>query len=350
MKKALLLALLLLAFTVKSNAQVGVQLSAEPKQQFFDDDGNPLAGGKLCTYISGSNTPQATYTDFMGTVQNTNPVILDIAGRAQIWYDTTKDYRVVLRTAGTTSNCSDGTILWTVDGVQTSSLTTVGNLPPLFTSTVLGGSVTFTLTPVGAGKIFGNFTGGTAAPTFGAPGSDKQILYNNGGSAVGASQDLTFDNTLKQLTLSVGGARIVQLLSSAGAGKILFGTGSGPFIVDNSGTGWFLTAATNQDMRIGPQNSPDNLLLASGPAGDSMLPLGYLRLGSGASNGVLYLNDGSSAMSFAGAKIFMGFQANPNGVIAAETGSIFLTTAGGAATTLWVKETSPTTTTGWVGK
>lgn len=45
----------------------------------------PLAGGKLYTYAAGTLTPLATYTDATLTVPNTNPVILDEFGSAQVW-------------------------------------------------------------------------------------------------------------------------------------------------------------------------------------------------------------------------------------------------------------------------
>lgn len=55
--------------------------------QFFDNNGVPLAGGKIYTYAAGTTTPLATYTSRSGTVANANPIILDAAGRtpAQIW-------------------------------------------------------------------------------------------------------------------------------------------------------------------------------------------------------------------------------------------------------------------------
>lgn len=49
-------------------------------QRFFDDNGAPLAGGKLWSYEAGTLTPLATYTDQAGLVANTNPVILDSGG------------------------------------------------------------------------------------------------------------------------------------------------------------------------------------------------------------------------------------------------------------------------------
>lgn len=53
--------------------------------QFLDDDGNPLSGGKLYTYEAGTTTPKATYTDAGGGTSNSNPVILDSAGRATVF-------------------------------------------------------------------------------------------------------------------------------------------------------------------------------------------------------------------------------------------------------------------------
>jgi hypothetical protein len=53
--------------------------------QECDNNGDPLASGKVYTYSAGTTTPKATYTDSTGGTPNANPVILDSAGRAQIW-------------------------------------------------------------------------------------------------------------------------------------------------------------------------------------------------------------------------------------------------------------------------
>jgi len=67
--------------------------------QFFDDNGNPLSGGKLYTYDAGGTTPKATYTDAAGLTANANPVVLDAAGRATVFLDGTT-YRFDLKTSG----------------------------------------------------------------------------------------------------------------------------------------------------------------------------------------------------------------------------------------------------------
>ena len=49
--------------------------------------GLPLNGGFLYTYLAGSSTPLATYTDSAGTIANTNPIIMGTDGRPpyEIW-------------------------------------------------------------------------------------------------------------------------------------------------------------------------------------------------------------------------------------------------------------------------
>lgn len=69
--------------------------------QFFDDSGNPLSGGKIYTYAAGTTTPQATYTSRDGLTPNTNPVILDAAGRTpqEIWATEGLLYKYVVKTS-----------------------------------------------------------------------------------------------------------------------------------------------------------------------------------------------------------------------------------------------------------
>jgi hypothetical protein len=55
--------------------------------QFFDNNGDPLSGGKLYTYAAGTTTPKASYTTAAGTIENANPVVLDAYGRAVIFIE-----------------------------------------------------------------------------------------------------------------------------------------------------------------------------------------------------------------------------------------------------------------------
>ena len=85
-------------------------LTPSPKIQFFDANGNPLAGGKLYTYASGTSTPLATYTDYTGTTANTNPIILDSRGECNLWLSGAL-YTLTLKTA-------TDVLIWSVDGVN----------------------------------------------------------------------------------------------------------------------------------------------------------------------------------------------------------------------------------------
>jgi hypothetical protein len=70
--------------------------------QFFDNNGNPLSGGKLYSYAAGTTTPQATYTSVSGATPHTNPIILDSAGRVatgEIWVTDSQSYKFVLATS-----------------------------------------------------------------------------------------------------------------------------------------------------------------------------------------------------------------------------------------------------------
>ncbi len=80
--------------------------------------GVPFAGGKLCTYVSNTTTPAPTYTDSTGSTPNTNPVILDSAGRASLWGGTTL-YTLTLLIGGD-GTCATGTPVWTQNNVGAS--------------------------------------------------------------------------------------------------------------------------------------------------------------------------------------------------------------------------------------
>lgn len=70
-------------------------LLTQPRIRFLDSNGAPLAGGKIYTYIAGTTTPQATYTNAGAGTPNANPVVLDSAGYADIWIS--GSYKIVVQ-------------------------------------------------------------------------------------------------------------------------------------------------------------------------------------------------------------------------------------------------------------
>lgn len=55
------------------------------KTRFTNDLGSPLVGGQVYTYFAGTSANQDSYSDAALTVPNTNPVILDDTGSADIF-------------------------------------------------------------------------------------------------------------------------------------------------------------------------------------------------------------------------------------------------------------------------
>lgn len=55
------------------------------EQTFLDQNGDPLSGGLVFFYAPGTSAYSPTWQDPGGTVLNTQPVVLDQAGRAVIW-------------------------------------------------------------------------------------------------------------------------------------------------------------------------------------------------------------------------------------------------------------------------
>ena len=80
---------------------VNISYFAGAGWQFFDDNGNPLSGGKLYTYLAGTTTPAVTYTSSLGTFNNPNPIILDAAGRPpeEVWLTSGVSYKFVVTTS-----------------------------------------------------------------------------------------------------------------------------------------------------------------------------------------------------------------------------------------------------------
>lgn len=77
----------------------------------YDSNGNPLSGGKLYFYDTGTSTPKNTYSDNGLTTPNANPVVADSAGRFGPIFLTSGNYKAELRT-------SADVVIWTEDPVE----------------------------------------------------------------------------------------------------------------------------------------------------------------------------------------------------------------------------------------
>lgn len=177
-----------------------VALAAFPA--FYDNSGNPLAGGKIFTYAAGTLNPLATYTDRGGLTPNANPVILDSAGRCDIWLSTNVAYQLILQD-------SAGNVLDSVDnfyaGADPAQLSAAGIVPATggtYTGLVIfEGGVTFagdetenlsTLNSLGIASVknanlwinsdFAHIQRGAASRADGTYGFDRSVVLCESGS------------------------------------------------------------------------------------------------------------------------------------------------------------------------
>ena len=91
--------------------------------QFFDNNGVILSGGLLYTYVAGTSTPATTYTTSTGNVANSNPIVLNSAGRtpSDVWLNVAVSYKFVLQTAASVT-------IGTYDNILSSSAAVAADL------------------------------------------------------------------------------------------------------------------------------------------------------------------------------------------------------------------------------
>ena len=121
-------------------------LTPTPKQQFFDANGNPLVAGKVYTYAGGTTTPIATFTDQAGGTANTNPIILDSRGMANIWLQPTIAYKFLITDSNDVTQYTTDNILVPVDNLSFGSPPPIGDVSPntgAFSTLSATGDVTF---------------------------------------------------------------------------------------------------------------------------------------------------------------------------------------------------------------
>lgn len=151
-----------------------VQLSPLAVQRFVDNNGNALAGGQLYTYQAGTSTPLPTYTDSTGLTANTNPIVLNARGEANIWLTLGQAYKFALYD-------SLNNLIWTVDNTIDSGSALAANLAST-TNATLGSTL------VGWFKSLANFVGRTLSAKL----SDQYSVCDYGAVGDGATNNAAF--------------------------------------------------------------------------------------------------------------------------------------------------------------
>lgn len=197
--------------------------------QFFDDNGNPLTGGKVYTYAAGTTTPAATYTTSTGAVANTNPIILDAAGRTanETWLVAGSLYKFIVKT-------SADVLVGTYDGLPAiNDPYSINSLLGSVTGTnAIAAVATPSITAYAAGATYAFIAANTntAAATLSIDGLAAKSITKNGSAAltagdvqIGKLTWVQYDGTTFQLINNIiyGGSitngNIVSLTTPLGA-------------------------------------------------------------------------------------------------------------------------------------
>ena len=215
-------------------------LTPQPKMQFTTAAGVPLSGGKVYTYIAGTTTPQATFTDYSGATPNTNPVILDSRGEANIWLGGAL-YKFKLTDANDVE-------IWVVDYISA---------PTSAVSPVLSGNVTIDSdTPGPALKITQTGTGPVLRVQDSADPDATPFIIDTAGN------------------VGIGTATPTAQLEATGAAKIGSLTlTSAPLPVASGGTGLATLTANNVLIGAGTGNVT---FVAPGASGNTLVSDGTL--------------------------------------------------------------------------
>lgn len=131
----LLIAALAAALLFAPIASAQELLSPTPVLHFDDANGAPLSGGKLFTYAAGTTSPISTYTNSGGATQNTNPIILNTRGEANVWLTPGALYKFVLSPSTDTNPPTNP--IYTVDNISAGG---GGSGSPEYTGAVVTGS------------------------------------------------------------------------------------------------------------------------------------------------------------------------------------------------------------------
>ena len=261
-------------------------LTPAAKMQFFAASGIPLAGGLLYTYAAGTTTPSATYTDSSGGTANSNPIVLDARGEANVWLGAAT-YKFKL--------CdSTNTEIWTVDNISA---------PTSALSPVLSGNVTVSSNSSGAAlKVTQT---GTGAIFVAQNSADPNLIpfivnaSNNVGiqtSAPGAALDVA-NNGAIWLSNS-GVAR--SIISADGSNSYYSAEGARSIILKANGTTLFTINTTNATATIPivlPADPTTALQASTKQYVDTVMPSGMIMPFAGTSAPTSWLACNGAAIS-----------------------------------------------------
>jgi len=226
-------------------------------QQFFTNSGAPLSGGLLYTYAAGTTTPQATYTTAAGTTANSNPIVLNSAGRldSEVWLTSTLTYKFVLKDSGgvTIATYDDIPGIGTVSGLTTGTSLLSGNGSGGFNNVVIGSNLSF------VGGTLSATTGGSGAGTVTSVALTAPDAFTVTGSPVTSTGTLAVTYSGNPIPLTSGGTGTSTLINNgvmlgpaySGATSVQFvAPGNAGNILTSTGTSWTSAPSTTSSTAL----------------------------------------------------------------------------------------------------
>jgi hypothetical protein len=295
--------------------------------QFFDDDGAPLTGGKVYTYAAGTTTPLATYTTSTGSVANTNPIILDAAGRTpdEIWLAVGTLYKFIVKT-------STDVLVGTYDGLP--AINDPYSINALLGSITGTNAIAAVATPAitayvaGATYSFIAANTNTGAVTISISGLAAKSITKNGSAALAAG-----DIQAGKLTWIEYDGTTFQLLNN-----VVYG-GS---VTNATITGGTMTSTTLTGVTLTSLSAP--LGVAYGGTGQSTYTDGQLLIGNTTGNTLakatltagsnITVTNGSGTITIAAVVDVTNVTAALANLTAGNVGTFAFMSTGGAAVTL----------------
>jgi len=207
-------------------------------QQFFSNSGVPLAGGLVYTYAAGTTTPLATFTTAAGTTANSNPIVLNSAGRLdnEVWLTSTLTYKFLLKDSDgvTIATYDDIPGIGSVSGLTTGTSILFGNGSGGFSNVVVGSNLSFvggTLSATAGGGSGVTSVALTAPAAFTVTGSPVTstgtLALTYSGTPVPVSSGGTGTSSLTANSVVLGnGTSAVQLVAPGTAGNVLVSDGA----------------------------------------------------------------------------------------------------------------------------
>ena len=216
------------------------QFLGTPKVQYFDSNGDPLSGGLLYTYASGSTTNKATYPTLAdalaGTNANANPVVLDSRGEATVVLSGVT--KLVLKD-------SAGSTVWTVDNASSADSVVEA-------SVALNDITDVAITAVGDNEILSYDLGTTAwinqtaneLGFYGSGGTDVALADGGTGASLvdpNADRIMFWDDSAGAVTWLTASTGLTISGTSITTSTSVYRSGSTDVALADGGTGASLT-------------------------------------------------------------------------------------------------------------